>query len=445
MTPRVRVVVLNYNGGELTLDCLRRLRRTEWPAGSLEIVLVDNASDDDVVARVRQDLPDVRVVESAFNRGFAGGCNLALRDLAGVDHVALVNNDVSVEPDWLRPLVDCLEADPSLGAACPKIRLSQPYLDVEIGVSRTFRRGRGDRRQLGVRLSGVRVDGKDCWRLAQPWRGFWGPEHGEADEAEYQWTGARAVLRVPVPGDREAPPTCELRLAADFAMGVDVVSGREEERYTVGTRPGWHSVSLDGEVFEVINNVGSIVVDDGYGADRGYLERDVGQYETEADVFAWCGAAGLLRARYLADVGLFDERLFLYYEDFELSWRGRTRGWRYRYVPASVVRHVHSATSVEGSARSHYYNERNRLLVVTRYAPLSRVLRAVVRYLLITASYARRDLLGPFLRGAPPRGGSVRRRLRAFAGYLRLAPWMLLERRARVRSRSLPSSPIISR
>jgi GT2 family glycosyltransferase len=428
VTPKVRVVVLNYNGGELTLDCLRWLRRTEWPAGSLEIVLVDNASADDVVASVRQELPEVRVIESAFNRGFAGGCNLALRDLAGIDYVALVNNDVSVEPGWLRPLVDCLEADPTLGAACPKIRLSQPYLDVEICVSRTFRRGRGDRRQLGVRLSGVRVDGKDCWHLAHPWRGFWGPEHGDGDEAEYQWTGARAVLRVPVPGDRETRPTCELRLAADFATRVDVVSGRTEEQYMVGARPGWHAVSLHGDAFEVINNVGSILVDDGYGADRGYLERDVGQYETEADVFAWCGAAGLLRARYLADVGLFDERLFLYYEDFELSWRGRTRGWRYRYVPSSVVRHVHSATSVEGSALADYYNERNRLLMLTRHSPTPMVARALARYLLVTASYARRDVASPWLRGEHARWESAGRRLRALGGYIRLAPAMVAER-----------------
>ena len=48
------------------------------------------------------------------------------------------------------------------------------------------------------------------------------------------------------------------------------------------------------------------------------------------DVQAWCGGAVLLRASYLADVGGFDERLFLYYEDVDLSMRGTERGWRYR-------------------------------------------------------------------------------------------------------------------
>ena len=101
----------------------------------------------------------------------------------------------------------------------------------------------------------------------------------------------------------------------------------------------------------------------GYGGDRGFLEADRGQYDKPADVFAWCGCSVLLRPRYLAEVGLLDERLFLYYEDIDLSWRGRAQGWRYRYVPESVVRHAHTATSVEGSELFQYYVERNRLLV----------------------------------------------------------------------------------
>ena len=58
-----------------------------------------------MVARTRDELPDVRIITSDRNLGFAGGCNLALRDLDGVDDVALVNSDVLVEPDWLAPLV----------------------------------------------------------------------------------------------------------------------------------------------------------------------------------------------------------------------------------------------------------------------------------------------------------------------------------------------------
>ena len=428
MSAAVRVVVLDHNGGELTLECLRRLHRTDWPRDALELVLVDNGSTDDVVARARQEFPELRVLVSDHNRGFAGGNNLALRDLAGVDHVALVNNDVLVEPGWLGPLVAALDADEMLGAASPKILLSSPMLDVELRVENSLRRGRGDGRKLGVRLSGVRAGGKDCSRLARPVRGFWGPEHGPGSESEseYQWTAEEALLRVPVPEAPASPDArgCELRLAADRATPVQLRSGNDGVDHVVTTEPAWYPVTLAGDPFEVINNTGSVVLDDGYGADRGYLERDAGQYDVEEDVPAWCGATVLLRAAYLQDTGLFDERLFLYYEDLELSLRGRARGWRYRYVPDSVVRHVHSATSVEGSALATHYNERNRLLVLTRHAGPAAGVRATMRYLLVTGSYFRRDVVSPLLRGERPRWETVRRRLRAVAGFLRLAPVM---------------------
>ena len=111
-----------------------------------------------------------------------------------------------------------------------------------------------------------------------------------------------------------------------------------------------------------------MLVDGGWGADRGFLEPDRGQYDEPVDVFAWCGAGVLFNVDYLRDAGLFDERFFMYYEDTDLAWRGRARGWRYRYVPTSTLRHVHSATSVEGSPLFQHYVERNRLVMLTKNA-----------------------------------------------------------------------------
>jgi len=412
---RVRAVVLNYNGSDLTLECLRRLRATEWPAGRFQVVLVDNASSDGVVDRTRNQWPDVRIITSDRNRGFAGGCNLALHDLDDIDAVALVNSDVLVEPRWLAPLARALGHNPKVGAASPKILFESRFREVELR-SGTRRRGRGDRRRLGVRVSGARAGGSDVWRDTQLVEGFWGPEHGPEPESGFQWTSGRAVLRIPV---AEAAPaeTCELRLAADGVTRLTARSGRSEVELEVGREPEWHTVPLEGRPFDVINNVGIVLAGDGYGADRGYLERDHGQYDTPESVFAWSGGAVLLTASYLADVGLFDEQLFLYYEDVDLSWRGRERGWRYRYVPESVVRHVHAASTVEGSPQFDYYNERNRLLTLTRHSDRRTVAKALARYLLITGSYARRDVVSPVLRGQAPRPEAPLRRLRALGGY----------------------------
>lgn len=426
--PMVRAVVLDYDGGNLTVDCLSSLVATDWPADRLEIVLVDNGSRHPVADRVGAELPSVAIVRSDTNRGFAGGCNLGLRDLAGVGYVALVNNDATVEPGWLTPLVEALADDPEVGAACPKILFAGRFLDLEL-TSETHRPGRGDRRQLGVRLSGVRVDGRDEWgdALLIP-SGFWGPEPDRPDEPGFEWTAGRAEVRMPA-GTGERARTGGLRLGADRPTQVTLSSGAARTDHVVQPGVDWYETPLEGRPFDVVNNVGTELVADGYGADRGYLERDTGQYDRGEDVFAWCGAAVLLRTGYLTDVGRFDERLFLYSEDLELSWRGARRGWRYRYVPDSVVRHVHSATSVDGSALAQHYKERNHLAVLTRHGSWAQVGHALVRYVLVTASYFRRDVVLPLLWANRPRPVIVGRRLRAFAAYLRLAPAMLLARR----------------
>jgi len=419
--PRVRVVVVNHNGGERTLACLAALEQTDWPPDRLELVLVDNASIDGIAERIAREHPRVRLVESERNLGFAGGANLGLRNRESIEHVALVNPDAFVTPTWLSPLVAVLAADKALGAACPKILLTGRYAELAIE-SETGRRGRGDRRALGVRITDVSVDGRDVLARTRFVSGTWGPEPGG------RWTDGDARLRVPV-GDSPQPVTGAIRLDAEVTRRVTTRSGSSACSHEVGPQADWYPFQLGDAAVALVNNVGNVLVEDCYAADRGWLEPDDGRYDDPVDVFAWCGAAVLLRGEYLDDVGVFDERLFLYCEDLELSWRGRDRGWRYRTVPSSVVDHEHAATAVEGSALSDYYNQRNHLLVVTRHAEAGEVARVWLRYLAVTASYLRRDVLSHWMRGRKGSPELVGRRLAAFAGALRRAPVMLGARR----------------
>jgi GT2 family glycosyltransferase len=423
--PRVRLVVLNYNGGDMTFRCLEHLAALDWPADRLELVLVDNASTDGLVERVRRERPEVRVIESGGNLGFPAN-NLGLRDLDGVDYVGLVNNDAFPEPGWLEPLVATLEGDASVGAATSKIVFEPRFRSLSLAAP-VFRPGAGDPRELGVQLLGVRVAGEDRWSSAQAVGGFHPLEAGP--DGPFHWSSATGELRVPA-GDGEVTEVeVELRSPqGPVAVTLGDGAGSEVE-VTAGPERSWHRVSLRGQPFDVINNVGSVVFTDGHGADRGYLEPDEGQYEEPCDVFAWCGASVLFRPEYLAAAGLFEERFFLYYEDTDLSWRGRAAGWQHRYVPASRIRHVHAATSVEGSDVFAFHVERNRLLMLTRNAPARLALRQVLLHLRATASYARRDVLGALLRRQRPATVTVRRRLRAELGYLRLLPWALQSRR----------------
>ena len=449
--PKVRVAVLNFNGGDFTLQCLEHLRQLDWPKDRLEVLVVDNASTDGSPGKIRELFGEVKLVDAGRNRGFAGGNNLALEDLAGIDYVALLNNDAFVEPGWLGPLVEKLESDESLGAANSKILFAFSFIDVVIE-SPVFEPGTSDTRKLGVRVSGVGVDGEDRWRKSQFITGFYGVEHGDGEEEIFQWTGPRATLRVPTtrgrdsggPTPREVPVlgsqrvsranpdldlTCELRLSAEKEKTIKVTCGDEERTFIVGPAPTWVKVGLSGAPYDVINNAGSRLVEEGYGADRGFLQRDEGPFDEEADVFAWCGCSVLLSKRYLEDAGLLDERLFLYYEDFDLSWRGQRLGWRYAYVPKSLVRHFHTATSVEDSDLFRLYVHRNRLLVLVKNAPAEMALRASAAYLYRTIRVAFSEIALPALRGRRPSPHQTIQRMKVMASFLRLVPSFFVERR----------------
>ncbi len=415
----MRVVVVSYGAVELTLTCLQSLLATDWPTDRIEIVLVDNASPGDLVSKVREELPDVTVIENSTNLGFGAGANVGLRDRAQFDYLAIVNNDATVRHDWLAPLIQALEAEPELGGASPKILLAPPFVSVTVQCS-TYRRGRGDRRELGVRLRGVRVNGEDVLASTKARRGTWGPE------PDGEWTGHEAEFLIPI--SAAGTTECEFLLDSERPKQVVTASGPARAELEVDAVPTWFPVPVGGEPIDIVYNAGSELSADDFGVDRGYLQPDHRQFDIPAEVFAWCGGAVLLRREYLDDVGLFDERLFLYYEDMDLSWRGRERGWSYQYVPESVVRHVHAATSVAVSSRTRILIESNRLLVLTRHTRRKRAARAVVRFVASTASYARRDVASPLLRGRRPDFHSLGIRLRALLRYFTKLPGFAVRR-----------------
>lgn len=424
MTPIIRLIVVNYNGGDMTVRCLKNLVSSAWPEDRMELVMVDNAGHDGVAERVEVELPQVRILRSPRNLGFAGGANLGMQNLDGVDYVGFVNNDAFPEAGWLHPLVEAMLHDPAVGAAAPKILLAPRFARVAIR-SGTFRPGGGDGRSLGVTVSGVRVGGRDRFAEAIFRRGFWGPESG-ADGA-FQWTNGEGELWCPFDAKGTGPDHVELQLRSADPSVVELCSVCETTEEKVDAEPAWHQVRL-ADAFDVINNVGTQLVAGGWAGDRGFLERDEGQYDASEEVFGWCGAAALTSARYLQDVGHFDDRFFLYYEDTDLSWRGRLRGWTYRYVPESRVRHVHSATTGEGSRLFNHFVDRNRLLMYLRNAPPRMAVEALGTYLRETTAIATRDVVKPTFWRHQRQPERTVQKLRSFGGFLRLAPITLVDR-----------------
>src|SRR5690606_29125112 len=106
-----------YNGVALTLEMLRSLQHIRYT--NIEIVVVDNGSKEDPSA-IRQQFPQVKLVRSLDNLGFAGGNNLGVTASKG-KYLLFLNNDTEVDSDFLGPLVEAFENDPGLGVASPKI------------------------------------------------------------------------------------------------------------------------------------------------------------------------------------------------------------------------------------------------------------------------------------------------------------------------------------
>ena len=304
--PEATVIVVTWQGAHLLPACLESLRRQTVPHS---VTVVDNGSTDGTEELLADRFPEVHVVQTGANLGFAGGVQAGL-DAAVTPYVALLNNDAVAEPGWLAALVQAAEAHPEAAAVTSRMLLQ----------------------------------------------------------------------------DTDPP---------------------------------------------LLNNTGVVLLDTDYGADRD-LRADAGSRSDPDSVFGFSGGAALLRLDAVRSVGGFPTRFFLYYEDTDLSWRLRLAGWDIRYEPAAVVHHAHSATVDQTSDRFAFFNERNRLLMLTRCAPAPRVLRALVRFMLTTGS-----LTLTRLRRHPVPDRPVfdpRLRLRVLGSYLRALPWALRTRRSIQRS-----------
>ncbi len=243
--PRVSVIILNWDGLALLRDCLKSVRAQDFD--DFETIVVDNGSRDGSPEMVREEFPEVTLLEEATNRGYSRGNNIGL-DAASGELTVLLNNDAELAPDFLGRVVAAADLDPDFGMFATRILMF-------------------DRR-------------------------------------------------------------------------------------------------------EVFDSTGLLIYPDGICRSRGWLEKDVGQYDQPDEVLAPNGCAAAYRRAMLEDVGNFDENYFAYLEDLDLAFRGQLRGWKCRYVPDAVVYHKKSMTSGYHSAFKAYHVERNRIWNAIKLLPL---------------------------------------------------------------------------
>jgi GT2 family glycosyltransferase len=114
----VSIITLNYNGRRFLEDLFDSLRKCTYP--NLEIIMVDNCSHDDSVAFVRENYPEVKILQNDKNYLFAGGNNRGL-EIASGEYLCVINNDVQVDPGFIEPMVEAFEQHPRMLAGQPKI------------------------------------------------------------------------------------------------------------------------------------------------------------------------------------------------------------------------------------------------------------------------------------------------------------------------------------
>ena len=129
--PTLSIVIVSYEARADLVRCLESLR-AHPPACDTEIVVVDNGSSDDSVAAVRAGFPDVRVIESRENLGFARATNRGIRATTGTG-ILLLNSDTIVASGALDGLRRALEADAAAAAAGPRLVDAEGRAELSFG------------------------------------------------------------------------------------------------------------------------------------------------------------------------------------------------------------------------------------------------------------------------------------------------------------------------
>jgi len=116
----VNLFVLNWNGRDLTLDCLSSLEKITYP--NVKVYVIDNGSSDNSVTAIRNQFPDYEIIGLPENYGFARGNNAGFELVKQkADYTIFLNNDTIVDPNFVEPLINAMESNSTVKQSTPKI------------------------------------------------------------------------------------------------------------------------------------------------------------------------------------------------------------------------------------------------------------------------------------------------------------------------------------
>jgi len=126
MMARTAIIILNWNSGEMTAECIRSL--LSMTASDYEIIVVDNGSKDGSADYLQEQFPSITILRQDHNLGFAGGCNAGIKFALerGMKYLLPLNNDTVVNPDFLSELERVAEEHTRAAMISPKIYFWDP-------------------------------------------------------------------------------------------------------------------------------------------------------------------------------------------------------------------------------------------------------------------------------------------------------------------------------
>src|SRR5690242_10182056 len=111
-SPVVSIVIVTWNGKRYAMECLQSLRDCNIQV-PVEIVVVDNASADGTPEAIRACFPEVHLIETGANLGFAKGNNIGIAQTRG-EYICLINSDVVVSPGCIEKMLELMKANPDI-------------------------------------------------------------------------------------------------------------------------------------------------------------------------------------------------------------------------------------------------------------------------------------------------------------------------------------------
>lgn len=398
--PFVSIIMVNYNGKHLLEESLAAISKLKYPKNKIEVIIVDNNSNDDSVPFIKKAYPQHKLIQSSTNTGFTGGNNLGFNEAKG-EYLILLNTDVTVEPLWLENLVKAAE-DKAVGIISSRLRYAIPFVELHIkslAVPRSQLTASVDHSPVGILLEDIKCEREELDELVFYRDGFYPSQIGELATRRIKGS---ASVSLPMPQNLETfaytftihgfDSKSLKSIPVEFYVGNEIVASTHVSMNEVKQI----TITLDQAKIKkhlrwYIQNAGNVVLSNGLSKDRGsvldlrdpkqkeFYEEENAFYDKPAELLAACGAACLIKRAVIDHVGFLDGHYFMYYEDIEFSIRAWRAGWKIKYEPQAIAYHKHRATTgKEESAFLIMQTEKNHLALVVSHFPLEVAIREII-------------------------------------------------------------------